>query len=498
MDSGSDTVMQDCKESTILTASTGAAPNEFRMEHWQAATVKDASDALNRVKEIEDFREDVIKALRLNTTVIDENSVISPYIGGGYLYIKDTRENENTGISVEINPSGTGFAGHNKDYVFRISKGGAAGQEVVMGVSNAGDGYFSGEIHATRGSFCTKGSGDSFVELKDGRMVIGKYADGKQIEYGRMDYSDQFENLRGLGIINRLAGGGYLALGHTKYHDNGCTSQIDYYIDSSNEQDIKHMFFGNLHLNGTSYFSNHMYVKGAIYFQNNIYLNPLSGGGIYCSGKFNTQGAVSIGNIDSGTHMLYVNGTSCFKDNCYVEGNAYFQDKATFAQNVEIEGDIIAHGAYGQNYSGAPNLKITPNKHIIGYTSGSSRRFKEDIQPLIDETLAPCRLYDIDIVQYKFKKDYLMEDDQRWGQDVIGFIAEDVLEKYPVAADYEVNEQGNTVVSDWNYKYLLPPMLKLIQEQKKQIDSMAELIKGYKKQMDVLRQRMELLEQRMG
>ena len=65
----SDTVMQDCKDSTILTASTGAAPNEFMMEHWQAATVKDASDALNRVKEIEDFREDVIKALRLNTTV---------------------------------------------------------------------------------------------------------------------------------------------------------------------------------------------------------------------------------------------------------------------------------------------------------------------------------------------------------------------------------------------------------------------------------------------
>ena len=44
------------------------------------------------------------------------------HIGGGYLYIKDSRASNNTGISVEINPNGTSFTGHDSNYVFNIQK----------------------------------------------------------------------------------------------------------------------------------------------------------------------------------------------------------------------------------------------------------------------------------------------------------------------------------------------------------------------------------------
>ena len=66
---------------------------------------------------------------------------------GGYLYIKDSRTSGNTGMSIEINPNGTSFTGHNSDYVFNVSKDG----NLVMGVTNKGDGYFKGQITATSG-----------------------------------------------------------------------------------------------------------------------------------------------------------------------------------------------------------------------------------------------------------------------------------------------------------------------------------------------------------
>lgn len=84
----------------------------------------------------------------LNATQIGENYVISPNIMGGYLYIKDARTSDNTGTSVEINPNGTFFEGHNSEYIFSVSKNGTP----IMGVTNNGDGYFNGKITATSGN----------------------------------------------------------------------------------------------------------------------------------------------------------------------------------------------------------------------------------------------------------------------------------------------------------------------------------------------------------
>ena len=81
------------------------------------------------------------------TTLMGSNLVVSPYIGGGYLYIKDARTTSNTGISVEINPNGTSFTGHNSNYVFNVQKN----NNIIMGVTNSGSGYFNGKIIASDG-----------------------------------------------------------------------------------------------------------------------------------------------------------------------------------------------------------------------------------------------------------------------------------------------------------------------------------------------------------
>lgn len=84
------------------------------------------------------------------------------------------------------------------------------------------------------------------------------------------------------------------------------------------------------------------------------------------------------------------------------------------------------------------------------------------------------KILDIPVVWFKYKEGYLEEDDLRNGKPVPGFYAEDVYEHFPDAAD--LNADGT--VEDWNYRELIPPMLKLIQEQDKKIKTLEQQIEG--------------------
>ena len=55
---------------------------------------------------------------------------------------------------------------------------------------------------------------------------------------------------------------------------------------------------------------------------------------------------------------------------------------------------------------------------------------------------------------------------------MIGFIAEEVAEIFPIATDYETDKDGNRVVENWNEKYIIPAMLRLIQNQHKEIETL--------------------------
>ena len=93
----------------------------------------------------------------------------------------------------------------------------------------------------------------------------------------------------------------------------------------------------------------------------------------------------------------------------------------------------------------------------------------------------PNNLYDVDVVQFKYKKDYFTnKHDTRYRKDLIGFVAEDIYEKFPIAADYHYDDNGDVVVDGWNKQYMIPAMLKLIQEQKKEIDKLKETINNIK------------------
>ena len=118
--------------------------------------------------------------------------------------------------------------------------------------------------------------------------------------------------------------------------------------------------------------------------------------------------------------------------------------------------------------------------------SSSSRRYKFDIKP-IGKELDPHKILDIEIVQFKFKPEYDDEESERYLKEVPGMIAEDVDEHYPIAADHSIDKDGNITVENWNERYLIPPMLALIQEQHKEI----ELLKEQNKKLELRLSRLE-------
>ena len=153
--------------------------------------------------------------------------------------------------------------------------------------------------------------------------------------------------------------------------------------------------------------------------------------------------------------------------------------------HIEMLGEVCIQNPGAS--TGTPNTRIQNSSNRLAIASGSSRRFKHDIAPIYNADLDPHRLYDIGVCQYKYNLDYIDEDDQRYNQDVVGFIAEDIYEKYPVAAD--IGMFGT--VEDWNIRFMLPPMLKLIQEQHDEINTLKASLTTLQGKVAILEKRME-------
>ena len=124
----------------------------------------------------------------------------------------------------------------------------------------------------------------------------------------------------------------------------------------------------------------------------------------------------------------------------------------------------------GAQTTAKPNVYFDTAGNLYKTSTTSSKRFKEDVKLVENEDLNPENLYDIDVVQFKYKMSHFTnKEDPRYRKDMIGLIAENVYEHYPMAADYHIGDDGNVVCDGWNEQYLIPAMLKLIQDQHMQL-----------------------------
>lgn len=156
----------------------------------------------------------------------------------------------------------------------------------------------------------------------------------------------------------------------------------------------------------------------------------------------------------------------------------------TFTERLEVTEDRIkCQPTYDNTTSYATNVYVGTTGMFTRSTKTSSRTIKHDIKPVEDEDLNPENLYELPVVQFKYNQEdvKLDENDCRYDKNLIGFIIEDMDEKFPIAVDKPTD---NVKDWSWNDQYMIPAMLKLIQEQKKELDELNNKVKLLERQVN--------------
>lgn len=279
-------------------------------------------------------------------------------------------------------------------------------------------------------------------------------------------------------------------------------------VHSYSPADILAMLTNNGAMDGIYMYNNQLYVKGKYIDVDDLQaLNATIGGftigtsGIYkgCTSLTSTAAGVYIGTNglrlyanNNGKEASFTfnvaNKTASFVGVSLAFAYNNFSDKATlngldgtitckYGLHVYTKrGPDISDGSYDSElvFKGLPH--ITSGTMLVRESStarictasSSSKRYKDHIAMLKDTEAE--KLLDIPVVWFKYKEGYLAKEDRFVDKPLPGFYAEDVFHAFPECA----MQNPDTSVEDWNYRTLIPPMLKLIQNLYKEVKILKE------------------------
>lgn len=207
----------------------------------------------------------------------------------------------------------------------------------------------------------------------------------------------------------------------------------------------------------------------------------LTGGSVNISASSENDNRISLYygpySVNISPYNITLGGSEIYSDSI-VNGDSFVQSDGFY----NLNGKIDVAKAYLENpssTSSSANVRRVNNTYqLCVSTEGSLRKLKHDIKPVEDSSLAPEKLYDVEVVQFKYNQDYLSNDnDCRYDKNLIGFIVDDMINIYPIAVDLDENGDMET----WNARYIIPPMLALIQKQKKKLDELESRINALEK-----------------
>ena len=200
------------------------------------------------------------------------------------------------------------------------------------------------------------------------------------------------------------------------------------------------------------------------------------GGNVYVSGDMEVGGIIcnDIVNYEGYEYITYIEG---FK--YYAEADHTHSQYANINHShsgSDINGGYpTVRSIYLTNPGEASTVALyrSTESGIVGIPR-SSRRYKNSIEDVSYYELDPERLYKLPVRQFKWNEGNF-EEEEHYNYDIIniGFIAEEVAEVYPFAA---VVMDGQ--IETWEARGLIPPMLALIQKQKKKLDELESRIKA--------------------
>ena len=250
-------------------------------------------------------------------------------------------------------------------------------------------------------------------------------------------------------------------------------------------------------------------------FLEKVYYRYKWGGQMYDYPIFNVDQLGILDFCGSGVHVNF-GGSWLFKDSRVYLGSMTQKnqiatigdipdvpDTSQFApkssptlSNATLTGDIDAIGIKGRSSSASANVRCIDGSSTgyLAIAATSSKRYKHDIADITDPKLDPHRLLRLHARQYKYNLDYLDPKDARYDEVVCGFVAEEVLKQYPVACEF--NAYG--MPENWDARYIIPPMLSLIQEQHGEIEQLKSDNFALKGEVDILKQRLGKMEEMLN
>ena len=197
------------------------------------------------------------------------------------------------------------------------------------------------------------------------------------------------------------------------------------------------------------------------------------GGNIYVSGDMEIGGIIcnDIVNYEGYKYITYIDGYRYYADTDHTHSQYYES-----GDNINV-GKITSSYTYGDTVDYSTNMYVGTSGILHRTTKTSSRTVKHDIKPIENSDILPEKLYDVDVIQFVYNEGQLGHSSKRYGKELPGFIVEDLVEKYPIAVDIDEEDKP----FQWNEQYLIPPMLALIQQQKKKLDELESRIEVLEK-----------------
>lgn len=384
------------------------------------------------------------------------------------------------------------------DTLVKIEKDGllTAKNAIIYGTIYATDGYFSGELRSPKGTFGGWTIKDTSIysdALATDNYVRRAYIQSMKLESGetaidageKWVFSVQKATTEGSNPINFNAI--WKVNGNGDMYSTGkieCKGEIICGSDITTDGKLTVKGDGLELYFKTPYIDFH-YENASEDFTSRIIEESSGSLSMYSNltvtKNMTTNGTIGVLGTGDAVYS-YFSGKLSVGTNAYVPGYDFHVNGTTYTSGIIVTNQYFkSEQCITSTTTAEPNCYIDTLGTFFKTSNTSSKRFKDDVTTELCDELNPNNLYDVDVVQFKYKKDYFTnKHDTRYRKDLIGFVAEDIYEKYPIAADYHYDDNGDVVVDGWNKQYMIPAMLKLIQEQKKEIDKLKETINNIK------------------
>ena len=203
-------------------------------------------------------------------------------------------------------------------------------------------------------------------------------------------------------------------------------------------------------------------LNGAVVNVQNLNASAITSG-VLTGVSINTSLNVSSTGIVSGNFLIANASLTC-------NGFGIFNGHTSFESFLTANGAVTAPGIRDLTTSAASNVRINTDSGLLLRSTASSERFKQDITPIdqAPDDLSPDRLLEVPVRAFRYRPGYVNSEDVRATAVVPGFIAEELEQVYPIAVDYD--DEG--LPADWNFRFIVPGLLALIQRQQQQISAL--------------------------